>query len=63
MTLRFRQSSFCATGACVQVAFAPTGAVVVRDSKSFTQFSADPGPWRSFAEQVRVGTFVPRGNA
>ena len=56
----FRKSSFSAQGGCVEIAFAATGEVLVRDSKM-----ADGGPvltfnekeWRAFTTAVHHNEF------
>ncbi|WP_018686405.1 DUF397 domain-containing protein [Actinokineospora enzanensis] len=59
MTQRFRQSSFCSTGACLQVAFPQVGGVTVRDSKAAASLPAfpDAAVWRTFTDKLRTGVF------
>ncbi|PPK61352.1 DUF397 domain-containing protein [Actinokineospora auranticolor] len=63
MTTRFRQSSFCTTGACLQVDFPRAGAVTVRDSKGAVRLAAiaDPTAWLTFTAQVRAGALTRDG--
>jgi uncharacterized protein DUF397 len=49
-------------GACVEVAGALRGVVVVRDSKDRDgpALAIDPEEWRGFTDQVKAGQFDPR---
>jgi hypothetical protein len=55
----FRTSSFCTSGACVEVAALPSGQVAVRDSKNLGHpalfYSA--AEWREFVAGVKAGEF------
>lgn len=55
----FRKSSFCAVGACVEVAESSDGGFLVRDSKSeggpVLRFTRDE--WSAFVAGVRAGEF------
>lgn len=46
----FKKSSFCQDGSCVEVAFASTETVLVRDNKNLTSLCIPVGAaaWRSF---------------
>lgn len=57
--IRFRTSSFCSAGGCVEVALLPDGHVAVRDSKapgtSTLVYSARE--WTDFVAGVKDGEF------
>lgn len=57
--IRFRTSSFCSAGGCVEVALLSSGEVAVRDSKapaaSTLRYSARE--WRDFVAGVKNGEF------
>jgi hypothetical protein len=57
--LTWRTSSFCTTGACVEVAFDGDSAVVVRDSKNRLSPSLvyTRAEWRAFVAGVKMGEF------
>ena len=58
-TLLFRISTFCTSGACIEVAQLPDGDVAVRDGKDRAKpahvFSL--GEWRDFVAGVKNGEF------
>ena len=56
----FRQSSFCSSGNCVQVAHLDGGQVAIRDSKNLgplAQHFPEPG-WTRFREMVKSGALA-----
>jgi hypothetical protein len=56
----YRISSFCSSGGCVEVGHAPTGAVVIRDSKDplrSVAITVSGGAWSSFLGGIRGGNF------
>jgi len=59
---RFRQSSFCAAGNCVEVAALPSDEIVIRDSKDsrpdapLLTFTA--AEWDAFLRGVASGEFM-----
>jgi hypothetical protein len=60
--LVWQRSDFCAAGACVEVAFADSGDILIRDSKdpagprlTFTQEE-----WQAFAAGVKADLFGRR---
>lgn len=58
--IKFKVSSFCSGGACVEVGTLPTGNVAVRDTKDRTRelvFTAEE--WQAFVAGVRNGEFDP----
>ncbi|WP_026426006.1 DUF397 domain-containing protein [Actinokineospora inagensis] len=65
MNVNYRQSSFCSTGGCVQVAVLDNGTVSLRDSKNLTipahTYTAEE--WVAFTAGVKNGEFdlVPGG--
>lgn len=60
--LNWRKSSFCASGACVEVAEFD-GAFMVRDSKTedgpVLRFTAEE--WSAFVAGIKADEFAPRG--
>lgn len=56
---RYRISSFCASGGCVEVAPLPDGGVALRDSKdvSLPPHIFTPGEWDAFLRGVKAGEF------
>jgi hypothetical protein len=56
---RFRRSSFCGNGQCVEVATLPDGSVAVRDSKSpgHPPKFYTPAQWSAFVLGVKAGEF------
>ncbi|RLK61188.1 DUF397 domain-containing protein [Actinokineospora cianjurensis] len=65
MNTIYRQSTFCSTGGCVQVAVLADGTVSLRDSKNLTipahTYTAEE--WVAFTAGVKNGEFdlVPGG--
>ncbi|SDD61320.1 DUF397 domain-containing protein [Actinokineospora iranica] len=59
MRINYRQSSFCSTGACVQVAVLDNGDVSLRDSKdlSVAPHTYTPQEWVAFTAGVKNGEF------
>jgi hypothetical protein len=57
--LRFRVSSFCTSGGCVEVAPLPDGQVAVRDSKNLSRPAHvySSVEWRDFVAGVKNGEF------
>lgn len=59
-TVRFRRSSFCGSGACVEVATLPGDEVALRDSKDddspILRFT--PDEWDAFVAGVLDGQFT-----
>lgn len=55
----YRKSSFCSSGACVEVAVLPGGEVSLRDSKdeSPAPHVFTPQEWVAFTEGVKNGEF------
>jgi hypothetical protein len=57
--LKFRASSFCTSGGCVEVALLSDGRVAVRDSKDGAKpahiFTVEE--WRAFVSGVKGGEF------
>ena len=58
-TLRFRTSSRCGSGGCVEVAPLPDGGAVVRDSKDRTRdpLTFNRIEWADFVSGVKNGEF------
>jgi Domain of unknown function (DUF397) len=56
---KFRRSSFCGTGTCVEVASLENGWVALRDSKNpnAPAHRFDRGEWLAFIRGVRAGEF------
>jgi uncharacterized protein DUF397 len=58
---RFRRSSFCAEGNCVEVAALPGGGIVIRDSKDTRpdapRLSFTAAEWDAFVTSVVAGDF------
>jgi hypothetical protein len=61
---RFRRSSFCASGNCLEVAALPGGEIVVRDSKDTRpdapRLSFTAAEWDAFVAGVVAGEFSRR---
>lgn len=55
----FRRSSYCAVGACVEVARASDGGFLIRDAKDSagTTLTFTPDEWSAFIAGVRNGEF------
>lgn len=59
--IRFRRSSFCSNGMCVEVAAAPSGDILVRAAKAVARdamtlrFTKDE--WDAFVAGVHAGEF------
>jgi hypothetical protein len=59
---QWRRSTYCANGACVEVAARPD-AVLVRDGKlvdDSPRLAFDPAAWRRFVDGIRAGDFEER---
>lgn len=56
---RFRKSSFCSNGGCVEIARLSTGDVAIRDSKdpSRSALVYTSSEWRDFISGVKSGEF------
>ena len=56
---RFRASSYCSSGACVEVAFLGSGDVAVRDSKAPGRLALvySATEWRDFVAGVKNSEF------
>jgi hypothetical protein len=56
---QFRRSSYCGTGACVEVAHLPAGTVAVRDGKrpSTPCLVVTRATWARFQHAIRAGEF------
>lgn len=57
--ITYRKSSFCSTGACVEVAVLANGDVSLRDSKdeSLPPHVFTPDEWIAFTQGVKHGEF------
>ncbi|HEY6424197.1 MAG TPA: DUF397 domain-containing protein [Pseudonocardiaceae bacterium] len=57
--LRFRTSSLCSKGGCVEVAALPNGGAAVRDTKNRTRepLMFDGQEWADFVAGVKNGEF------
>ena len=59
---KFRISSFCSGGDCVEVGVLPEGGVAVRDTKdrSRREVVFSPAAWTAFVTGVKNGAFDAR---